>query len=575
MILPEFLRIIKLIPFKGKGRRFQLLLFGILSFGIFCSCGIKKSINDRPDISKYAQNTSEKTTVNDSTFTQGNNFLTKNNYGLWELYVEGNPLQLGLANGSLTKALYYKQEKVFLDKVNSLVPGEGQQKFLTKFLTWYNRKMYQHIPEEFKTEIYGVSRYGSDEFNAIGQPYLRSLYLHGAHDIGHALQDLMLVGCTSFAVWDENSEDGNLLLGRNFDFYAGDAFAEEKIIAFVNPERGHKFMSVTWGGFIGVVSGMNDKGLTVTINAGKSKIPLVAKTPISIVAREILQYAATIEEAITIAKKREVFVSEAIMVGSAKDGRAVLIEVSPTNFGVFEVENTSELICANHFQSDAFSKDRRNLKTIEESHTAYRFERMDQLLKKAEKVDVKEAVAILRDTKGLNNAEIGFGNEKALNQLLAHHGIVFQPASLKVWVSANPYQLGAFVCYDLNEVFKNRESNPSHISLSEESQVIAASPFLQTDAYINYEAYRKIEIEIEAEIETKKSDLDPGNAETLVQLNPNYWKAYYLAGRYYYKSEDYQKAYEAFTEANKKEIPSLDEKEMVEKYLRKSGKKAH
>src|SRR5690606_6731188 len=109
--------------------------------------------------------------------------------------------------------------------------------------------------------------------------------------------------------------DGEMIVGRNFDFYAGDDFAKEKIIAFVNPSEGHKFMSVTWGGMIGVVSGMNDQGLTVTINAGKSEIPFVAKTPISIVTREILQYASNIEEAIEIAKKREVFVSEAIFVG--------------------------------------------------------------------------------------------------------------------------------------------------------------------------------------------------------------------------------------------------------------------
>ncbi len=532
------------------------------------SCGVSKSIHNRPDVSSFESFIPEKLKINDSTFVAGDNFLLKNKQGQWELYVEGNPLQIGKLTGSLTQELMQNQEAIFFNKVEEIVPSKLQQYFLRKFLAWYNRKMYLHIPEEYKAELYGLSQFSSSNFSEIGDPYLRLLYLHGAHDIGHALQDLMLVGCSSFAVWDDKTVDGELLIGRNFDFYAGDDFAKEKIIAFVNPSEGYKFMSVTWGGMIGVVSGMNDQGLTVTINAGKSKIPMVAKTPISIVTREILQYASTIDEAIEIAKKREVFVSEAILVGSAKDKKAVLIEISPENFGVYEVKNTDKLICSNHFQSDAYKNDARNLKWIEESHSMYRFERMEELISKEDKLDVNDAVSILRNKKGLNNKEIGFGNEKALNQLLAHHGIVFKPESRQVWVSSNPYQLGEFVQYDLNEIFKNRKGNPATTTLSSSDENISEDPFVHSKVYKDYEKYRILERQVELAI-AEKQQISPEMLKELQQTNPEYWKAYYLTGKYYYQKKYNAAALIAFEKALTKEITTVPDKERIEKYIRK------
>tara|TARA_R100000501_G_scaffold15791_2_gene28653 strand:- start:11870 stop:12190 length:321 start_codon:yes stop_codon:yes gene_type:complete len=94
-------------------RRCYVVFGTVLMVAGFTSCGIQKSLQDRPDISAYTVTLPEKHTVNDSTFTQGKNSLLKNKYGLWELYLEGNPLERGLANGSLTKDLYYRQERVF------------------------------------------------------------------------------------------------------------------------------------------------------------------------------------------------------------------------------------------------------------------------------------------------------------------------------------------------------------------------------------------------------------------------------------------------------------------------------
>ena len=540
---------------------------------LLVSCGIQKSINNLPDLSSYNDEIPEKVVVNDSTYFVGSSFLTKNKQGLWEMYVEGDPLEIGLITGKLSQPLMYTQEKVFYDKINEMVPSEGKQKFLRKFLSWYNRKMYQHIPNEFKAEIYGTSKYMSPDFNSLATPYLRALYLHGAHDIGHALNDLMLVGCTSFAAWDEKTEDGELLIGRNFDFYAGDDFAENKIIAFINPDEGYKFMSVTWGGFSGVVSGMNEKGLTVTINAGKSKIPLVAKTPISIVTREILQYASNIAEAIEIAKKRQVFVSEAIMVGSANDHKAVLIEVSPKKFGVYDVENSNQLICSNHFQSEVYKDDKRNRKAIEESHSEYRYERMSELLSETQKLDPTDAVAILRNKQGLNGEMIGYGNEKAINQLLAHHGIVFKPEELKVWVSSNPYQLGEFVAYDLNDVFANRDNHPSKVSVSDADYHITEDDFVHSEAFKNYEAYRILERRLENAIQNEQS-VEPNNLIDIIRFNPDYWKAYYLVGRYEYQREQYLKALENFELASSKEVTTTPDEKAIAKYIRKSKRKA-
>lgn len=546
------------------GRTFTFSIFIVL----LNSCGVSKSINSRPDVSAYDSTIPEKVKVNDSTFTAGNNFFLKNAQGQWELYAEGNPFQIGKITGSLTQELMQKQEALFFNKVEDLVPSKPQQYFLRKFLAWYTRKMYLHIPEEYKSELYGLSKFSSSNFSEVGTPYLRLLYLHGAHDIGHALQDLMLVGCSSFAVWGGKTVDGELLIGRNFDFYIDDDFAKDKIMAFVNPSEGHKFMSVTWGGMTGVVSGMNDRGLTVTINAGKSKIPWIAKTPVSIVTREILQYASTIEEAVAIAKKREVFVSEAIFIGSALDKKAAIIEVSPDNFGVYDVENSHQLLCSNHFQSEAYKNDKRNLKWIEESHSMYRFERIEELISADKKMNVDDAVAILRNRKGLENKEIGFGNEKALNQLLAHHGIVFKPESRKVWVSSNPYQLGEFVEYDLNEIFSNREGNPSLTTLSSPKGNISEDPFVHSKEYKDYETYRILERDVEAAI-SKGENILPETLSTLKQKNPEYWKAYYLTGKYYFGKNYYAAARIAFEKALTKEITTVPAKERIEKYLRK------
>lgn len=536
------------------------------------SCGVSNSLHDVPDVSMYNEIMPVRKQISDSSFTTQSGYLTKNEFAQWELYVAGDPYEIGLNTGSLTQELFEKQERAFLSTVDDMVPSKFKQYLLRKMLAWYNRKMYLHIPEEYKAEILGISKFAGDDYDYVADDYLRILYFHSAHDIGHALQDLMLVGCSSFAAWGNKTEDGNLIVGRNFDFFAGDEFSKNKIIAFVSPIEGYNFMSVNWPGMIGVVSGMNDQGLTVTINAGKSDIPWVAKTPISILTREILQYASNIEEAIAIAKKRQVFVSESIFIGSANDNRAITIEVSPNNFGVYEVDNSNQLICSNHFQSEAYAEDEKNLKHKAESHSQYRYERMEELLNATPKLTPQIAVEILRDKNGLNNASIGYGNEKALNQLIAHHAVVFKPESRLVWVSSNPYQLGAFSAYNLNTVFSEANQNTQAEPLNNAQLTIEKDPFLYTQAYLNYEDYRVLRRQVLNAINDHEH-VSPSTLQKLELINPDYWEGYYLVGKYNYDKKYYRAALNAFEKAKTKEITTVPDQEQIDLYIKKIKRK--
>lgn len=530
---------------------------------LLCSCGVFHRKISPPDVSSYSAQTPVVENIKDSLYYFEDNYLIRNQQGIWELYLSGNPLQLGLNSGALTQRLYHRQDSLLFSKLKDFVPSERKQHFLYRFLKWFNRDIDHYILPIYRAELYGQSRYADSLFNYIAPKYERSLYLHSAHDIGHALQDLMLVGCSSLAAWGTHTQGGKLLIGRNFDFYLSDDFATEKLVRFVRPTEGYPFMSYAWGGMIGVMSGMNTEGLTVTINAGKSNIPLKARTPISLLCREILQFASTTEEAIAIAKKRKVFVSEAIMVGSAKERKAVIIEVSPKKFGVYEVDN-GLLLCTNHFQSTPYAKDKKNRKQIQQTHTAYRYKKLQELTQ-GDTLTPTHIAAILRNTEGLKGKAIGYGNEKALNQLLAYHSVIFSPQERIAWVSTAPYQLGEYIAYDLKEIFKGETFAP-HTVYPQTQRNIPADPFMQTQAYKDYEQYRQLEERLTKQLR-EKALIDPADYRSLTSLNPDYWKAYYLLGEAYWANGQYEEAQEQYKIALTKEIPYTVEREQIEKRI--------
>jgi isopenicillin-N N-acyltransferase like protein len=541
---------------KKAGLIAVAILFLLVS-GLFIYVRVVASVEE-PTPQNKALLEMDRISVSDNFFTIGNNWLKKSETNLYELYVEGDPFERGVAIGKLTRELVQYQEKVFNDQINRLVPSSIYRNFLKYFVGWFNRDLANHVPEEYKHEIFGIAKSASSDYDHIAPAYQRILNYHAAHDIGHALQNMSLVGCTSFATWANHSEDSTLLIGRNFDFYVGDEFARDKIIAFYNPSQGHKFMMVTFGGMTGVLSGMNDKGLTVTINAAKSDIPSASATPVSLVAREILQYATTIDEAFDIAQKRKMFVAESFLIGSARDGRAALIEKSPDSIELVE-PTRNYIISTNHFQGKVLGSTQLNQDHVKTSASPYRYKRVEELLRKTGKSSVEKAAFILRNQRGLNDADIGLGNEKLINQLVAHHGIIFEPQKLRVWISTAPWQLGKFVCYDLNAVFSKTISEVSQQEIYESNLILPADSFLLTKDYTQYVKFSPYRFPF-----NERTNLHP---DSVVSWNPNSYHAYMLAADYWYDQKQYAKAKEWYEMGLEKEVATVQEREYMVKKL--------
>lgn len=495
----------------------------------------------------------------------GRSSLEKGEGDLWNLRLRGDAEERGLAFGQLCKSLMHEQERAFVDQIKIIIPNERYLSFLKYLTIIYNRNIRSNIDEEFRKEIYATSLGSSSEFDYIGKAYDRQLNYHAAHDLGHAMQEYMLVGCSSFAAWDSESDDSTLIIGRNFDFWVGDDFAKNKVVTIMEPDKGYKFLSVGWAGMSGVLSGMNEKGLTITMNAAKSSPPVRSKTPISIIAREILQYASNIEEAYIIASKRDAFVSESLLIGSGLENRAAIIEKSPDNTRLFTTQREL-IISTNHFQTAGFFNDKQNkeaVQAIEGSHSQYRYNRLKELIADMKPLSPERSARILRNKNGISDEELGLGNEMSINQYISHHSVIFKPVQRVVWVSTAPWQLGKMVKYDLNELF-----NLSANNIKDDFKDIPADSVQINEFEPKVRDFRKMS-KLLSQKTSEKISADEEFVSSYIMINPYFFQTYTNLGENFLSSGDYSSASAMFSKALEMKLPSEETRRYIINKLEK------
>jgi hypothetical protein len=168
------------------------------------------------------------------------------------------------------------------------------------------------------------------------------------------------MGCSTVIVEKERSKTGSPIFGRNFDWLATKGITEHTLVVVYKGEGKRAFAAVTVSPIAGVISGMNDAGLCVTMNEisikkSKDKAEFNWKgTPLMLSFRRVLEECSTVAEAEKLLRAMP-RTSTVCMTICDKSGGAVF-ELTPKNLEV-RVHENGVCCCTNHFRSDKLCVD--------------------------------------------------------------------------------------------------------------------------------------------------------------------------------------------------------------------------
>lgn len=411
--------------------------------------------------------------------------------GIGEIYLEGDGITRAHALAALARDDMDAQEAQLFLELDRLLPGALRRYFVRKGVLFVFRDLQDHIDDTYELEcaamVPELEKSSPHPLAGAFPTFHRVLFYQTLYDTGQAMAEAGIVdaeiGCTSFAATGDATASGRLLVARNCDFEAGEVFDARKLVYFVAPTEGSRYVCVSWAGMLGVVSGVNEHGLVVMLHAARTERTRRPRsgTPVPFLLRDALLHDRTIEEVAERFRRTPVHAAAIVLVAEGATGRSAVIETDPDRTVIVpaadDVVSAANTLRAPQWQDDAVVRAGRRA-----GSSPLRLRRMEELVGAARgRLDATAAGRILRDRAGVGGAEIGLGNRTAIGAFVAAHSVVYDAATGFLHVSRAPRGVGEFVTYDTNAFFRgSRPAGPADVrapgpSAIAEGDVAAAS----------------------------------------------------------------------------------------------------
>jgi glycosyltransferase involved in cell wall biosynthesis len=366
--------------------------------------------------------------------------------GLW-----GDPVAIGSAHSRLLREAMLQNEGVLLQRFDRAVPNAFARLLLVDLAELRFRSVDRGMSDDRRREIAaGALAFEPDPYTSVLPTYQRFLYLNALYDIALSFERSPLVGCTTLAFHGAAEPNGGALLARAFDMEVDPVFDQHKAVFLVHEDGKIPFASVAWPGLVGVVSGMNREGLAVVVHGARAGDTSGEGEPVVHALRRALSEGRSVADAVRLLDERPALVSH-IVVAADATGRVVAIERVP-GFPASVRELADRDAVTNHLEG-RFRDDPKNQRIRRDTTTLARKARSDELVRRAPSpVMPAAALAMLRDRRGAGDVELPLGDRRAIDALIATHGVIFDTHTKTLWVSEAPHLLGRFVAFDLTRM---------------------------------------------------------------------------------------------------------------------------
>ena len=248
--------------------------------------------------------------------------------GIPVLQVAGSPDEIGRAYGTLLREQVHYLRVHYLERIL----GDGRVKRLALGMA---RPMERHIPERYLRELATLAEASGESREDV---LLTATFL----DLYRTL------GCSTL-VATPPATPGAAFLARNLDFPTFGVAHRYSRVSVYHPNDGRAFLSVTWPGLPGVISGMNEVGLVLVMLEVSDPDQGLDGIPYQLLYRRVLEECDTVDEAEVLIRQAPRTTANNVVLLN-REGEAGVLEV--TRSSVVRRGLEGSLLCAtNHFRA--------------------------------------------------------------------------------------------------------------------------------------------------------------------------------------------------------------------------------